>query len=444
MDGSWPPCLSSPTVHYGETNAPPASFGKDAHRARDEPTGMSGETGPTPPAERIVALDALRGFALLGILVINVRTFSMPEVVLLNPTAYGDFTGANYAAWLIGHVLAEQKFITLFTILFGAGVVLFTESAERKGAAPLRLFYRRSGWLVVFGLAHAYLLWYGDILVAYGLCAFGVVLIRDLPARPLASLGVVLVAIPSLMEVMTGLTVDPAAIEATWRPTEAALRWEVATYRGGWLDQLDHRVPTAFRLQTSGFLGYTAWRVAGAMLLGMALFKWGVLTDDRSTACYRRLVAVGGLLGTGLILLGVWYIEAADWAAGSALLWRQFNYWGSFALAGAYIGVIMLFTRWRPTGVVTRALAAVGRTAFSNYILQSLLATMIFYGHGLGLFGQVTRVEALGIVLAIWAIQIPLSVLWLRYFRFGPLEWLWRVLTYQAWQPIRQRSSSEA
>lgn len=404
---------------------------------------MSSVNGPTPPSERIVALDALRGFALLGILVINVQAFSMPEIALANPTAYGDLTGVNYWVWLVGHVLAEGKFITLFTFLFGGGVVLFTRSVERKGGSPLGVHFRRSGWLVVFGLAHAYVLWYGDILVAYGVCAFGVVFLRDRAPRTLALIGVVLLAIPSLLEVLIGLAVDPTVLTSSWQPSEAALQSEIRAYRGGWIDQMDHRVPTSFQQQTWGFLLYTAWRVSGAMLLGMALFKRGVLTNDRSTRFYRRLIAVGTTSGLAVILAGVYYIEANDWSAGAALFWRQFNYWGCLPLAGAYVGLVMLYCRRRPEGVATRALAAVGRTAFSNYVLQTVLATSIFYGHGLGLFGRVTRVEALGIVVAIWAVQIPLSVLWLRYFRFGPLEWLWRVLTYGTMQPLRLDRSEE-
>lgn len=405
---------------------------------------MSAEEGPTPPSERIVSLDALRGFALLGILVINIQVFSMPEVVLFNPTAYGDLTGTNYYAWLVAEVFARQKFITLFTVLFGAGVILFTESAERKSGSTFSLFFRRNSWLVIFGLLHAYVLWYGDILVAYGLCAFFVVFFRELPAYRLARLGFVLVAVPSLIEVSSALAADPAAIQAQWEPAAAALQEEISAYRGGWIAQLDHRAPAAFERQTSGFLFLSFWRAAGSMLFGMALFKWGVLTNDRPPRFYLRLIAGGALAGLALILAGVWYIEANDWAASVALYWRQFNYWGSFLLAGAYIGVIMLLADWRPSGIVTRALAAVGRTAFSNYILQTVLATLIFYGHGLGLFAEVNRVEALGIAVLIWAVQVPLSVVWLRYFRYGPLEWVWRVLTYRSTQPMRVTGTEEA
>jgi len=398
---------------------------------------VSSEPSPTPPSERIVALDALRGFALLGILLINVRVFSMPEVVLFNPTAYGDFTGTNYAVWLAGHVLAEGKFITLFTFLFGAGIVLFTESKRRKGQDARRLHFRRMAWLILIGLGHAYLLWYGDILVAYGVCALWVVFLTDWPPAKQAGAGVLLLAVPSIAEVGVGLAAGPEAVAEQWRPAEATLRSEIRAYRGGWLDQMAHRVPTAFGRQTGGFLGATFWRVSGSVLLGMALYQWGVLTEERSDRFYRRLIVLGCVCGLGATLAGVWYIHAREWAAGAALFWRQFNYWGSLFLAAAYLAGVMLYSRHRPDGVVTRSLAAVGRTAFSNYILQTILATSIFYGHGLGLFGRVSRLEGFAVVLAVWAVQVPLSVLWLRRFRYGPLEWVWRVLTYGERQPIR-------
>ncbi|OYR55374.1 DUF418 domain-containing protein [Halorubrum halodurans] len=401
---------------------------------------MSDSPGPTPPSERIVSLDALRGVAVLGILVINVRVFSMPETTLLNPTVFGDFSGVNYWAWLVGHVLAELKFITLFSALFGAGIVLFIESKERKGQPAMTLHYRRTIWLIVIGLAHAYLLWYGDILVAYGLCGLALVFAHDWDPRALAGLALVFLLVTPLLEVFAGLTVGGEAIASQWQPAESVLRAEVETYRSGWVAQLDHRVPTAFERQTVGFLGGTFWRVGGTVLLGMALYKWGVLTGERSAAFYRRLV-VGGLLGVVVVLAGVRYVEANDWSAGAALFWRQFNYVGSLLVAGGYVGVVTLYARWRPDGPATRAFAAVGRTAFTNYLLQTVVATTVFYGHGLGLFGSVSRIEALGMVVAFWAIQVPLSVLWLRRYRFGPVEWLWRTLTYGERQPMRTSGS---
>jgi uncharacterized protein len=369
----------------------------------------------------------------LGILVINVRLFSMPELTLTNPNVYGDFTGLNYLSWLAGHVLAELKFITLFSALFGAGIVLFTESKDEESA--LSLHYRRTAWLLVIGLGHAYLLWYGDILVPYALCALVLVSFRRKPPATLAKIGLVLLLVPSLLDVSAGISLGSDALAGQWMPAQSTLESEVATYRGGWLEQMEHRVSTSFRRQTIGFLGGTFWRVGGTMLLGMALYKWGVLTDERSNRLYA-LLAAGGVAGAGVVLAGVWFIETNDWSAGAALFWQQFNYWGSFLVAGGYIGVVTLYARWRPRGPGTRAFAAVGRMAFTNYLLQTLVATTLFYGHGFGLFGSVSRAEALVFVAVVWVGQVILSVLWLRVFRFGPVEWLWRTLTYGEKQPL--------
>jgi uncharacterized protein len=291
----------------------------------------------------------------------------------------------------------------------------------------------------VIGLAHAYLLWYGDVLVAYALLGFLLLSFRDREPALLARYGVLFLLAPFVSELFAALVQGPAVIADQWQPAAATLQQEIATYRSGWLAQLGHRAPTALRRQTTGLLGSTLWRAGGSMFFGMALYRWGALTGERSDRFYWRLVA-GGVVGLAIVLAGVWYIEASDWAAGAALYWLQFNHWGSLLVAGGYVGAITLYCRWRPEGPVTRALAAVGRTALTNYLLQTVLATTIFYGHGLGLFGSLSRVELAGVVVAIWAVQILLSVLWLWYFRFGPVEWCWRTLTYGERQPIFRSS----
>jgi len=398
------------------------------------------ESGPSPtaPAERIVSLDVLRGFALLGILLINMWVFAMPFAVLQNPTAYGDLTGANYFAWLAAHVFAQEKFITLFTMLFGTGIILFTRS-KNEGKA-LTLHYRRTAILFCIGLAHAYFLWYGDILVQYALCGVFVVAARNWDPRELARFGLLFIAVPTLLSVTQGLSLPADATISGWQPSAAAIASEVETYRSGWFAQFDHRASTAFLLQTSGFLAGTFWRLTGLMLWGMALFKSGILSNQRSTAFYRKLLVAAGGGGLALILTGVWYnTTVVDWAGRESVYFgAQFNYWGSALLAVAYIAAVMLYCRWRTEGPVITALSSVGRTALSNYLLQTVLATSIFYGHGLGLFGTLNRVELLGVVAGIWAVQIVLSVVWLRYFKFGPVEWLWRTGTYGSRQPLRK------
>ncbi|MCU4753634.1 DUF418 domain-containing protein [Halobacteria archaeon AArc-curdl1] len=415
--------------------------------ASSEVSQETADPGPTDPSERIVSLDALRGFALLGILVINIWLFGLPTVASLNPALYGDFTGSNYAAWLVSHVFFEQKFITLFTFLFGAGIVLFLESKNRKGQAGRKLHFSRTFWLLVIGLGHAYLLWWGDILVFYALSAFLVVWAwRWRPSRQLI-LGTVMFAIPSVLYLLTAIGYyslpddGRAELEAELLGAfgaDLSPETEIAVYQGGWFDQIVHRAPVVFEFHTLGFVFEVFWMVGGMMLVGMALYKWGVLTNERSTRFYRRAFVGFGGAGLALVLAGVWAREAVAWETVPVLtLAFQFNYWGAPLLAVGYLSGIMLLCRWARDGLVVTALSAVGRTAFSNYLLQTALATTIFYGYGLGLFGQLSRLELLGVVVLIWAIQIPLSVWWLERFRFGPVEWVWRTLTYRSKQPFR-------
>jgi len=190
-----------------------SSYGRRILRVRHERGdgggGVSNGIGTAAPElqqdpERIDSLDTLRGFAVLGILVMNVQSFSMPEAAYINPTAYGDLGGGNGWAWLLSHVLADGKFMTIFSMLFGAGILLFTERAASRGDAPARLHVRRMLWLVVFGLAHAYLLWYGDILVAYGICGLLVYPLRRLrPSRRLV-LGLAVMAVTSCLALAQG------------------------------------------------------------------------------------------------------------------------------------------------------------------------------------------------------------------------------------------------
>ncbi len=415
-----------------------------------ETQSESADSGPTAPSDRIVALDALRGFALLGILVINIRLFGLPILASISPTLYGDFTGANYVAWLVSHVFFEQKFVTLFTFMFGAGIVLFLESKAQKGQPGRKLHFTRTFWLLFIGLGHAYLLWYGDILVVYALSGFLVVWVwRWRPVRQFA-LGAVMFAVPSVLYLLLGVGYlslsgeDRAAFEdelLTAFGAEFAPDREIELYQGGWLDQMTHRAPIAFEFHTFGFLFEWFWMLGGLMIIGMALYKWGVISNRRRTRFYRGLFVGAGGTGLALVLSGVWVREVLAWETVPVLtIAFQFNYWGALFLATGYLAGIMLLCRWLRDGIVVHALTAVGRTAFSNYLLQTVLATTIFYGHGLGLFGQLTRVELLGVVVAIWAIQIPLSMWWLGRFRFGPVEWVWRTLTYRQRQPMRRDS----
>ena len=407
---------------------------------------------PTRPAERIVAIDILRGFALLGILIMNIQGFAMPAAAYFNPTAYGDMTAANRWVWILSHIFADQKFMTIFSLLFGAGIVLMSGKLDEREQRAWRVHYRRTFWLLIFGLAHAYLLWSGDILVAYALCGFWVYWLRKLRPGWQMALGALIISIPSALLLGTSLSmpfIPPETVhelQADWKPAAATIAAEVAAYRGNWLAQMDARASASVDFQTVGLLFWALWRAGGLMLMGMALYRWGVLTGTRTRGFYIGMAVLGFGIGLPFVSSGViqnfahnWTMEFSQFGIGA-----QANYWGSLFVSAGYIGLLMLFARSTALPRLRNALAAVGRTALTNYLLQTILATAIFYGHGLGLFGSVERVGQIGIVTAIWAVQLSVSPLWLRHYRFGPFEWLWRSLSYWRFQPTQIRRTASA
>jgi uncharacterized protein len=406
-------------------------------------------SGPVAASERIVPMDVLRGFALLGILVMNIQSFAMVGAAYDNPTALGDLHGATFLVWLLSHVLADQKFIAIFSMLFGAGIVLMWQKAESSGGGvgPTRLHYRRMGWLILFGLLHAYLLWYGDILYTYGLCGCFVYRFRRKSPRTLVSSALGLAAIGSLIAIGLGSLWVPhwsphtrAEWMEDWLPSPQIINEEVAAYRGSWLQQMSDRAPTAFYIQTSMFVTFYFWKCSSLMLLGMALFKLRAFHAWWSRRRYGLLVAAGLLVGIPVTIVGVVQNFARHWDIGySYFLGAQYNYWGSYLVALGWIGIIMLWCQaWRGAALQER-MAAIGRTAFSNYILQTLMCVTIFYGSGFGYFGGVSRTGQILIVFAIYAAQLVIAPFWLRHFQFGPLEWFWRTVTYGQRPPFRLR-----
>ncbi|MCK5068355.1 MAG: DUF418 domain-containing protein [Bacteroidales bacterium] len=396
-------------------------------------------------SKRIVSLDVLRGVAVLGILIMNIQSFSMPSAAYINPTAYGDLTGLNKWIWIFSHILASQKFMSIFSMLFGAGVLIFTKNAIAKGKNCATLHYRRMLWLLVFGLLHGYLLWYGDILFTYSLCGMLLFAFRRLPPRKLIWIGFAFYLVPVLLDSFFAFSMPYWPEEAlqntmqSWRPDEPTLHHYLAAYRGGWLEQMDVRIPANLFMQTGLFFMQTFWRVMSMMLLGMALFKWKVLSAELSGSFYFRLVLVGLVLGFSFSATGVVLNFRNNWSIEfSMFLGKQFNYLGSVGTALGYLGLVMLICKSYACRGFKNTFSAVGRMAFTNYILMTLIATFIFYGSGLGLFGSVERKFQVMIVVGIWIAIMIISPVWLKWFRFGPLESLWRSLTYGRWQPLKK------
>lgn len=446
--------LSHPGVLSLREEAPRVGRSGASTESRVLPTPPAAEATPgAPPAagpvtepERIFPLDVLRGLAVLGILVMNMRSFALPSPAYLNPHALGTLTGADWWTWLAAHFLADRKFITLFSMLFGAGILLFSERAEARGGRVGRLHYRRMGWLLLFGIAHAHLLWYGDILYSYAVCGMLLYPLRRWPPGRLLALGLGAMAFGTALFAFFAWSMDywpaeqlAAMRDEHWRPLPEFVEREVEAYRGGWLAQMRYRAPMSFMLQTGFFLMNVIWRVSGAMLLGMALYKWGVLAARRSRAFYARWLVAGLAVGWPLILLGVHLHERAGWSMRySMFLGWQINSWASLPVALAYASAVMLVCGRGLLPGLTARLAAVGRMAFTNYIVQTLICTTLFYGHGLGLYARLPFAQLFWLVLAIWVLQLAYSPWWLARFRFGPLEWLWRSLTYRTRQPLRR------
>jgi len=401
--------------------------------------------GPVSRSDRIISIDVLRGFAVLGILIMNIQSFSMIGAAYLNPYAYGDLTGANYGVWFLSHLLADSKFMTIFSLLFGAGVVLMASRREASGRPTAGVHYRRMFWLIVFGLLHGLFLWYGDILYAYGICGLVVYLFRRRSSKFLLVAGFLVVAVASLLTMFWQVTLPywpPEAVDQVevewWMPPPDTVQSELDAYRGSWSEQQPQRASRAIFMQTNHFLTETMWRAGGLMLIGMALFKLGVFGAERSRRFYLRMTSLGFGLGLPIVVYGVLYCNDSGWDVRSAFFGgSQFNYWGSLLFAAGWIGLVMLACQTGSARLVTLRLAAVGQMALSCYLLQTIICTFIFYGHGLGLYGSVSRVGQALIMLAVWAVLLVFCPFWLKRFRFGPFEWLWRSLTYMKLQPLK-------
>lgn len=400
---------------------------------------------PTLQSERIVSLDVLRGFALLGILIMNIQSFAMVGAAYLNPMAYGNLIGANKWVWMLSHTFADMKFMSIFSMLFGAGIILFTDRLKAKEIRSLNIHYRRTFWLLLFGLAHAYLLWSGDILVAYAIAGFWVVLFRNKKPVTLFILGIVFSMVAVLLYLLTGYSI-PFWDEASrnemmqgWLPNAEVLDKELEAFRGSWLQQMDKRIESTVMMQTTVFFMQIAWRSGGLMLIGMALYKWGILTAEKSKVFYLKMAFLTLAPGLAIILYGMrTNFDAGFSMEYSFFIGSQFNYVGSILLSLAYVAFLMLCVKLEWLPFLKSSWAAVGQMALSNYLMQTLICTFIFYGHGLGLFGKVERTGQILIVFCIWILQMIISPVWMKHFRYGPFEWLWRSLTYWQLQPFKR------
>ena len=424
---------------------------------------------PAAPSERIASVDTLRGFSLLGILLLNIAAFGLPFSAYSNPSAYGGHTGRNLTTWFIAQTFFDGKMRCIFSMLFGTSGLILLARAEERGAgiAAADIYYRRVMWLILFGLFHAYLIWSGDILYAYGVIGLLLFPLRKLSARALIIAGCVIITFHCFQNLGAGFGIQQMSVSAAeadkqlqqgkpltskqkkeqnewasirdlFQPDEAIIDEEIQTHRSNWLKNLGQRASESAMIEFNVFFQFVFLDVLGMLVLGMGLWKAGVFDASRSYRFYVLLAVIGFGIGVPLN-----YWAARTWVNSGFNVPDWFRYIastsdpGRFLVAGGYIGIIMILCK---SGKFRRALtplAAVGRTALSNYLLTSILCTLFFNGYGLGMYAKLQRYQLYEVVLGMWAINLVASSIWLRYFRFGPAEWLWRSLTYWKKQPMR-------
>lgn len=398
-------------------------------------------------ATRYISLDALRGVALLGILMMNIIAFAYPRAVYDNPFALGSLSTANEWQWFIIEVLFAEKFYALFATLFGAGIAMMAQRQPDPVTAK-RVHKRRMFWLLLIGLLHAYGLWWGDILVTYALGGLLVFKCRNWSVKKLLGFGLFLQSILMLLLLLVyyswGGMSDAEQLEIiqSINPPLVQLQQEIAAYQGSWWQRAAMRVDTTLDFHVNSLIA-VEFRMCGLMLVGMALFKLGVLTASRSLKFYALNSVLGILAGTLICGVGAALIKQHGVVLPEFMtLYRFPNYWGALVSAWGYLCLVMWLVKvangnWQ--GRVVNYLVPVGQMALTNYLLQTVICCAIFYGWGLGLFAELGRLTLTLIVITIWAFQLLLSRWWLNHFVTGPMERVWRNLAQRRWQPVLQR-----
>ena len=418
---------------------------------------------PVAERQRVASIDVLRGFALLGILLINITGFGLPIDAMDDPTLAGGAGGRNLLVWTIMEVVVEGAMFATFSMLFGAGVILLTSRAEARGAASqiAGLYYRRNLWLILFGVVHAYvLLMPGDILYAYGMVALFLFPFRKLKAQHLllVALALFLVRVPfqvgHVKDVIT-LQTEAASVQAAldvgesperreslkrWKelsakPTPEEIQEEIEIRTSDYVTIFAYFVPVSNRTRTTRFYEAKLWEVASLMFLGMALMKRSVFSASRSFRYYLSMVLLGYGFGIPLRAFFANNIIASNFDLVSMTLDGETYDLGRIPIALGHVGAVMLFCKAGIMAWLQDLLSAVGRTALTTYLMQTVIWIFLFNGQGLGLLARLERFELYYVVAAIWAVQLIASRIWLSYFRFGPAEWAWRSLTYWELQP---------
>jgi uncharacterized protein len=401
---------------------------------------MSHQGAPGPRRARIESLDVLRGVGVLGIFMVNVQAFAMTPFGYANPTLEADFGPQGAAVWVWVVTLFQMKFITIFSALFGAGIVLMAGEGDDVDRSALHV--RRVMWLLAIGALHAYALWYGDILVPYAVAGLLLAGVRGWSVGRLALVGVLLViASAALIAAATSAAAflpeaDLAEFVAeAWAPPPEVVAAEQQLFRSPWPARFGHLAGIATEHELEQLVYYLP-RFLGVMMLGMALLKSGFLTGGWRIASYLQLAALAPL-GAVLSWRAAQMQIAADFDLIGVMPGQALLSAASLPQALGYAALVMLACRVAALAPLRAPFAAVGRMALTCYLGCSALGWFVFHGPpGLGRIGTLTRLDQVELVLWTWLGMLVLAPLWLRAFAFGPIEWVWRTLTYGRRQPF--------
>ena len=434
---------------------------------------LTNQLGPVTGAERIASLDVLRGVALLGILLMNITGFGLDFWAYVDPTVQGGSEGYNLYVWIMNNMLFEGTMRAMFSMLFGVGMVLMTTRMINRGGGieVADIYYRRTIWLLIFGVIHGYLiLWYGDILFAYGLYGLFLFPFRNTSPKKLILAALVLslfgmglatydythkmkyleqynlamtyendADIPE--DIMAG-KVAWEALESEMKPDQKTLQETTASMHKGYFDLVLFLAPINRFMQSTFNYDYNPWDILAMMLLGIALYKLRVITAELTYKSYLIMMVLGYVIGLTVNYYETMLILNDDFSVKSFYEAGITYGIGRIAVSFGHIGLVMIFCKLNIILFLKRCLAAVGRMALTNYIMHSVICAIIFTGIGFSMFGKLQRYELYYVVVSIWLFQLILSPIWLKHFRFGPLEWLWRSLTYKKVQQFRREKNA--
>jgi uncharacterized protein len=393
-----------------------------------EAAGPGSIAAPVAPRDRIEAIDAVRGVALFGVLIVNLVTefrVSIFQQLLPGPSGVG-------SDFMVERVVAlgfQSKAFCLFALLFGVGLAIQFERLSVAGR-PLYWLARRLAALLGFGVIHLLFIWNGDILTEYALAGFAVLPFVLLPARAL---------LLAALLFLTAYAAAPALYSIGW-PSAAALRAHVASanqvYATGTLAEIWQfslgELPWLLKLHLGVFL-----RTLALFVLGMFLWKAGILGRQRDFRSETLIAAIMGI-ALGAVLTAAEVNDALDGLGAAAQALADL---APVLLALGYGAALLSLAELSATRRVLSAFAPLGRMAFTNYVLQSIILGFIFFGYGLGHFGRMGAAAAFALGMGVYAGQLVFSRWWLRRYRFGPIEWLWRTLMYGGAQPIGRAAS---